>query len=221
MAGIPPLFRAGRNIRRNIRRPSVISLRSDRQGQHGCEVGSGMWWEHRRLQEFERLMLPWMPAAYRLARAILGNSDDAADVVQEAFLRAHAAFKQYRGDSARAWLLTIVRNEALQALRTRARHANVIPFDAGLHGAFAVSSEPSPEYVAAQRGEFERVQSALAELPAAYREAILLREVEELSYQEIATVVSVPVGTVMSRLHRAREQLRAMLADPETSGKRE
>lgn len=85
----------------------------------------------------------------------------------------------------------------------------------------SVSNEPSPEYAAAQYGEFERVQSALAELPAAYREAILLREVEELSYQEIAAVVNVPVGTVMSRLHSAREQLRAMLADHETSGKRE
>jgi RNA polymerase sigma-70 factor (ECF subfamily) len=180
-----------------------------------------MGWEHRRLQDFERLMLPWLPAAYRLACAILRSNEDAADVVQDAFLRAHAAFAQYRGDSARAWLLAIVRNEALRSLRARARHANVIPFDAGVHGAQAISTDPSPESLAAQRGEFARVQRALDSLPAAYREAILLREIEGLSYQEIAEVAGVPIGTVMSRLYRAREQLRAVLAEPETSEKRE
>jgi RNA polymerase sigma factor, sigma-70 family len=180
-----------------------------------------MWWDQRRLREFEQAMLPWMPAAYRLACAILRNRDDAADVVQDAFLRAQAAFAQFRGESARAWLLAIVRNEALKALRTRARHANVIPFDMSVHAAHAVATDPSPEAVAEQRGEFARLQQALDDLPAAYREAILLREVEGMSYREIAEVVSTPVGTVMSRLHRARDQLRTALTEPDVNEKRE
>jgi RNA polymerase sigma-70 factor (ECF subfamily) len=170
-------------------------------------------------------MLPSMPAAYRLAYAIVRNSEDAADVVQDAYLSAYDAFDQYRGGGerhgAKAWLLAIVRNTALRSLRVRARHANVIPFDPGVHGAEAVSREPSPESIAAQRGECARVQRAMDTLPAAYREVILLREVEGLSYREIGAVIAVPAGTVMSRLHRAREQLRAALAAPEACERRE
>ena len=177
--------------------------------------GLVMWWERSRLKEFERLMLPLMPGAYRLAYAIVRNAEDAADVVQEAYLRAYVAFAQYRGDGASAWLLAIVRNAALQSLRARARHTNVIPFDAGTLGAQAISSAPSPETLAALHGELDRVQNVLDSLPAAYREVILLREIEDLSYQEIAKVVGVPIGTVMSRLYRAREQLRAALTNPE------
>ena len=180
-----------------------------------------MWWDRGRLKEFERLMLPSMPAAYRLAWAIVRDSDDAADVVQDAYLRAHAAFAGYRGDSAHAWLLAIVRNSALRILRTRSRHANVISFEAAGHGAHAFSADPSPESRAAQRGEIVRLQRALDDLPVPYREAILLREIEGLSYREIAEVLGVPQGTVMSRLSRGREQLRVSLAEPEPCEKRE
>jgi RNA polymerase sigma-70 factor (ECF subfamily) len=180
-----------------------------------------MPWERRRLKEFERLMLPWLPAAYRLAYAVLRNGEDAADAVQEACLRAYAGFDRYRGEGARAWLLAIVRNQAIQALRVRMRHGNVIPFDAGAHGSQAISPAPSPEAVALNRGEFARMARALESLPDVYREAILLREIEGLSYQEIAQVAGVPIGTVMSRLHRAREHLRMLLVDPEASEGRE
>lgn len=158
-------------------------------------------------------MLPSMPVAYRLAYAIVRSAEDASDVVQEAYLQAWAGFAQYRGEGAAAWILAIVRNAALRSLRRRARHANVIPFDPAVHAADAVSHQPSPELAAAWRGELEQMQRALDDLPTPYREVVLLREVEGLSYQEIASVVGVPAGTVMSRLHRARLQLRAALAE--------
>lgn len=199
----------------NKRPPAAISVGQAREGEES------MWGDRGRRKEFERLMLPSMPAAYRLAWAIVRNSDDAADAVQDAYLRAYAAFGGYRGDSARAWLLAIVRNAALGILRTRSRHANVISFEAASHGAYAISADPSPECLASQRGEMHRLQGALGDLPIAWREAILLREIEGLSYREIAQVLQVPQGTVMSRLSRAREQLRASLADGEPCERRE
>lgn len=172
-----------------------------------------MWWDNHRRKEFERLMLPSMPAAYRLAYAIVRNGDEAADVVQDAYLQAWKGFAGYRGDGAAAWILTIVRNAACRSLRRRARHTNVIPFDPAAPAMETISPEPSPEMVAVHRDELLRLQAALDQLPMAFREVLLLREIEGLSYQEIAGVVGVPAGTVMSRLHRARLQLRAALAD--------
>lgn len=180
-----------------------------------------MWWQNHRRKEFERLMLPWMPAAFRLAHGIVRNSDDAADAVQEAYLRAFGAFSQFRGENPRAWLLAIVRNTALQTLRHRGRQANVIPFEATVHAVQAVSMEPSPEAACIDHGELDRVQRAIDGLPAAYREALLLREIEGSAYQEIADVLGVPVGTVMSRLHRAREILRSALNAEEARERRE
>ena len=117
-----------------------------------------MWWENSRRKEFERLMLPPMPAAYRLAYAIVRSAEDAADVVQEAYLHAWAAFAQYRGEGAVPWLLAIVRNTALRSLRARGRQANVIPFEPAIHATQAISADPSPELVAGQQGELECVQ---------------------------------------------------------------
>ena len=174
-----------------------------------------------RLERFERLLLPYMTAAYNLARWLLGREEDAEDAVQEAYLRA---FDQLAGDDPRAWLLTIVRNSCYIALRHQ-RNRDVIPFDEMLHGqdparglAGAASAwAAEPERIASARSERDLLHTALQELPRAFREVIVLREREGLSYREIAQVTDVPIGTVMSRLARARRQLREVLAASERS----
>jgi RNA polymerase sigma factor (sigma-70 family) len=162
------------------------------------------------LERFEQLFLPHMPAAYNLARWLLGNSQDADDVVQEAYLRAFRAFAQFSGANDKGWLLRIVRNTAYTWLRDH-RDRNVIPFDEILHGA-ALASEPEP-FDATTDAQANRnlVRDALAELPLAFREVIVLRELEELSYKEIASAIDAPIGTVMSRLARGRRQLSEIL----------
>jgi RNA polymerase sigma-70 factor, ECF subfamily len=177
-----------------------------------------------RLKRFERQLLPYMTAAYNLARWLLGREEDAEDAVQEAYLRAFRAFDQLAGDDPRAWLLTIVRNSCYSALRNQ-RNRDVIPFDEVLHGqepgrclAEAASGwAAEPERIASARSERDLVHAALKELPRAFREVIVLRELEGLSYKEIARVTGVPIGTVMSRLARARRQLRDVLTSSERS----
>jgi RNA polymerase sigma-70 factor, ECF subfamily len=170
-----------------------------------------------RLERFERLLLPYMKAAYNLARWLLGREEDAEDAVQEAYLRAFRAFDQLAGDDPRAWLLTIVRNSCYSALRHERNH-DVIPFDEMLHGQDSARGlwAAEPERIASARSEGDLLHAALQELPRAFREVIVLRELEGLSYREIARVTGVPIGTVMSRLARARRQLREVL----TSSKR-
>jgi len=171
------------------------------------------------LQDFERLALPHMDAAYNLALWLVRSRADAEDVVQDAYLRAFRAFHTLAGDDIRPWLLTIVRNVAYRALSNRGRAAtNVISLDGALSGrddesaALEVASdEPSAEMQLIGKGDQALVHTALAELPPAFREVIVLRELEGLSYQEIAKVATIPVGTVMSRLSRAREQLKDRL----------
>jgi RNA polymerase sigma factor (sigma-70 family) len=161
------------------------------------------------LERFEQLFLPHMPAAYNLARWLLGNGQDADDVVQEAYLRAFRAFDQFSGVNDKGWLLRIVRNTAYTWLRDH-RDRNVIPFDEVLHGALA--SEPgSFDGTADAQANRNLVHDAIAELPLAFREVIVLRELEELSYKEIASAIDAPIGTVMSRLARGRRQLSEIL----------
>lgn len=169
-------------------------------------------------QDFERAALAHMDAAYNLAYWLLRNPADAEDVVQDAYLRAFRAFDQRTGSDIKPWLLAIVRNVAYRWLAVRQRHSNVISLDAALpardcDGAFleAASDEPSAEEMLVGRAEQALVRRALAELPPAFREVIVLREFEELRYQDIAAVTGVPIGTVMSRLARARDQLRERL----------
>jgi RNA polymerase sigma-70 factor (ECF subfamily) len=139
--------------------------------------------------------------------------------VQDAYLRAFRAVRNVQGDI-RPWLLKIVRNVALRKLSERARTANVIPFDAARsdrlgseRGALQVAADaPSAEDVAVEAGEQAMVRAALAELAPTFREALVLREIEALSYREIAGLTGVPIGTVMSRLARARAELRKVLA---------
>ena len=167
---------------------------------------------------FEQLVIPHMPAAFNLAYWIMRSRDEAEDVVQEAYMLAYVAFPQFSGASAKPWLLSIVRNASYKALRTRKRAGSVIFFSEDLKGKDRdrVDSIPapdlSPEGSAIAAVEREHILAALAELSTDHREVIVLRELEGLSYSEIAHAVEAPLGTVMSRLSRARSDLREALA---------
>jgi RNA polymerase sigma factor (sigma-70 family) len=178
-------------------------------------------------QDFEGQMLPHLDAAYNLARWLMRNGEDAEDAVQDAFLRAHQAFASYQGGSEKAWLMTIVRNVCLTLLKRRVRSGNVVMLDEAMGEVeqasadivpASLNSRPDGELLA--KIERARVQTALKKLPQKLREIVVLREFEDLSYQEISEVVGVPVGTVMSRLSRAREQLKALLTENENGGRR-
>ena len=166
---------------------------------------------------FEQMALPHRAAAFNLAYWIVGRRDEADDVVQDAYLRAFRAFAQFKGEDIRPWLLTIVRNVAYRALNTRKRGANVVSLDEALQsrsGGAArefASEEPLADSVLIAEGERELLLSALAELPLAFRDCVVLREIEGLSYREIAEVIGAPIGTVMSRLARGRVELRTVL----------
>ena len=152
-----------------------------------------------------------LPSAYGLARWLTRNEHDAEDVVQEAFLRAYRFFPSFRGTDPRAWLLAIVRNACWTFLR--ANRLREVP------SALEEADEPvdgaaSPEEDLVRRADGARVTRALDELIPEFREVLVLREMEELSYREIAEVVDIPIGTVMSRLARARRRLQAALARP-------
>jgi RNA polymerase sigma-70 factor (ECF subfamily) len=139
------------------------------------------------------------------------NREDAEDVVQEAFLRAFAALESFRGDDGKAWLLTIVRNTCMTWLKRNRNAAVMSSFE---QDEDPTELSPDPEEILLISCDREHVREALERLPSDFREAILLREFESLSYKEIATIVSVPVGTVMSRLSRGREYLRRILSSP-------
>src|SRR5262249_16726084 len=150
---------------------------------------------------------------------LLRSRPDAEDAVQDAYLRAYRAFRNFQGGDIRPWLLKIVRNVALRKLSDLARNANVIPFDTAVSGrlgcqpgALQVPTDaPSAEDVVVGAVEQAMVRAALAELAPTFREVIVLREIEALSYREIAGLTGVPLGTVMSRLARARAELRKVL----------
>ncbi|MBI3435035.1 MAG: sigma-70 family RNA polymerase sigma factor [Proteobacteria bacterium] len=173
-----------------------------------------------RLQDFEAMALPHMDAAHSLAFWLVRSRPDAEDIVQDAYLRAFRAFDSFAGDNFKAWLLTIVRNLAYRWHSVRQKSANVISLDEVLHardeggpGAMQLASgAPSVEALLIGAAEQALVRKALAELPPVFREVIVLREIEGLSYQDIADVAGVPTGTVMSRLSRARGQLKARLS---------
>ena len=158
------------------------------------------------MTRFEERVLPLMDDAYTLARYLLRDEHDAQDVVQEAYLRAWRYFATFRGGDERAWLLTIVRN-CCYSWRQNRRDAKHVEYDDGTHG---VDSSGRFATDAAAVGESERglLSSALDGLAPEFREVLVLREIEGYSYQEIARVTGVPIGTVMSRLARARERLR-------------
>ena len=151
-----------------------------------------------------------LPAAYNLARWLVRNDQDAEDVVQEAYLRAFKFFGGYRGGESRAWLLTIVRNTSYSLLqRNRARELSE-PIDDTQED--LISDFANPEMRLMQEAETQVVRAALTELPLEFREVMVMRELEELSYKEIAAITDLPIGTVMSRLARGRKRLNSVLA---------
>jgi RNA polymerase sigma factor (sigma-70 family) len=161
-------------------------------------------------RSFEEVVLPHLDAAFNYARWLTRSEADAEDVVQDAYVRAFKFFSSFRGDDARSWLLTIVRNTWYGRFPRRAAGASVVRTDED--GDDRPDQSLNPEGLVIQQETAERVRRALEELPADFREVLVLRELEGLSYKEIAAVVTIPIGTVMSRLARGRERLFAVLA---------
>jgi RNA polymerase sigma-70 factor (ECF subfamily) len=162
---------------------------------------------------FEKAVLPHLNAAYNLARWLTRNDHDAEDVVQDAYLRALRFFGGFRGDDGRAWLLAIVRNTCYDFLRSHRPQELTEAFDEEVHT--TVDDSQSPEVVVIRRADQAMVRRALEMLPLPLREVIILRELEGLSYKEIADAAGIKIGTVMSRLARARARLQQLLgSDP-------
>jgi RNA polymerase sigma-70 factor, ECF subfamily len=161
---------------------------------------------------FDELILPHLDAAYNFARWLVRNRDDAEDVAQEACLRAFRYFGTFRGGNARAWLLRIVRTTSFSWLQKhRGRQLETV-FDEELHSSPG-EDQLNPETMLLHSANTELIAQAIAEVPDRWREVLVLRELEGLSYKEIADVVSIPVGTVMSTLSRARERFRRRLSE--------
>ena len=153
--------------------------------------------------------MPHLDAAYNLAHWLIRNANDAQDVVQEAFLRAFKFLDGFHGGNSRAWLLSIVRNACYDWLRNNQRSNETVEFDEELHSPEEIVAETAA--LPARAAQQEIVRKAIDQLPAAFREVTILRELEGISYKEIAEITKVPVGTVMSRLARARTRLQRCL----------
>ena len=162
------------------------------------------------LARFEQVVLPHLDAAYNLARWLTRSDQDAEDVVQEAYLRACQFFGGFHGTDARPWLLAIIRNTAYTWLEKNRPRRRVVTFDEQQHGGPA--AEPDPQALLLRTEDRQLVRQALEELPVEFREVIVLRELEGLAYKQIAGITGVALGTVMSRLARARERLQRALA---------
>ena len=164
---------------------------------------------------FRQVVMPHMDAAFNLARWLTGNGHDAEDVTQEAFLRAFKFFDGFRGEDARTWLLKIVRNTFYTQWRRARGRDESTAFDEELHSLndgdesfpMAAGANDDPESVLTRTQDIKLLDRALAEIPTEYREALVLREIEDLSYKQIASAIDVPIGTVMSRLARGRRLL--------------
>jgi len=157
---------------------------------------------------FEELFLPHLGAAYNLACWLVARDGDAEDVVQEAYLKALKGFNGFRGTNPRAWLLKIVRNTAYDWAKKHSNDLKEIPFDERIH-AVAWGRRLSPSFL---QDRINQLDAALTQLPAEFREILLLRDIEGWSYKELASALSLPLGTVMSRLNRARQRLREEIA---------
>jgi RNA polymerase sigma-70 factor (ECF subfamily) len=162
------------------------------------------------LASFEETMLPHLDAAHNLAKWLLRNEEDAQDVVQEAYLRAFKSFSGFHGSNGRAWLLTIVRNTSYTLLKKNRAVDLTTTFDEEIHTAGHESVSPATILEHSENAEL--ISEAMDELPAEFREILTLRHQEGLSYKEIADIMQIPPGTVMSRLARARGKLKEYLA---------
>jgi RNA polymerase sigma-70 factor (ECF subfamily) len=161
-------------------------------------------------QRFEDTFLPYLDAAFSLARWIIQHDQDAQDVVQEAYIRAFKAFDHFRGGNSKAWFLTIVRHTAYNWYNKHAREPDLIPYEEDKHADIVSINEQ--QYRQQTQGQTKDLRRALERLPLEFREVIILYELEGLSYRELATALEIPVGTVMSRLSRARRRLREELS---------
>jgi RNA polymerase sigma-70 factor (ECF subfamily) len=181
------------------------------------------WFTGRKPRDrFEAVVMPHLDAAYALARWLTRNDADAADVVQDAVLRAFRYFDGYRGGDARSWLLKIVRRTCYSWLE-RNRLADLVPFAEEADGdstdaPHAAAVVDSGEALLQSRSDLRRLQRLIEGLPPPLREVIVLRELDELGYAELAEIIGVPIGTVMSRLHRARALLRSDWERPGKEG---
>jgi RNA polymerase sigma factor (sigma-70 family) len=161
------------------------------------------------LASFEPMMLPHMDAAHNLARWLLRDEQDAQDIVQEAYLRAFKSFSGFHGSNGRAWLLTIVRNTAYTLLKKNRAADLTTTFDEAIHASGHESA--SPAIILEHAEDAELIKNAMDALPAEFREILTLRHQESLSYTEIGEILKIPIGTVMSRLARARGKLKEYL----------
>ena len=158
---------------------------------------------------FEETIMPHLDAAYNLARWLTRNEHDAEDVAQDAVLRAFKFFDGFHGGNSRSWLLFIVRNTAYTWLQKNRKHEIATVFSEEAHDVEDLAS--NPEVLLLKKADHQEIMRAVEQLPVEFREVIILRELEGMSYKEIAEMSDVPIGTVMSRLARARKQLQQAL----------
>jgi RNA polymerase sigma-70 factor (ECF subfamily) len=158
-----------------------------------------------KLASFEQIMMPHLNAAYNLARWLTRNPQDADDIVQEAYLRAYRFFDGFSGGDGKPWLLAVVRNTFLTWVRNEKGDNRMVAFDEAIHDRGL--DEPSAESRLVSTQHVASLRDCVAALQSEYREVLVLRELEDMSYREIAQVVAIPLGTVMSRLSRARRLL--------------
>jgi RNA polymerase sigma-70 factor, ECF subfamily len=164
---------------------------------------------------FEQVFLPHLDGAYNLARWLLRNDQDAEDAVQEAYMRAYKSFPRFRGGDGKAWLMTILRNVCFTMLKKARSHETPEPFDEEIH---QDASQSDTREAIHQKANTETIHAALEKLPVEFREIIVLHDLEGLAYKEIAAVAGIPIGTVMSRLARARARLRAEIIASNVKG---
>ena len=160
-------------------------------------------------------MLPHLDSAHNLARWLTHSDNEARDVVQEAFLRAYRFFDRFQGEHGRAWLLAIVRNAAYDWMSEGRASEATLAYDEARH---EETRQDGPEVQFARGEERQRVNAALRRLAPEFREVLILREIEDLSYRDIAHIAAIPVGTVMSRLARARKEIAQLLANEAPHG---
>ena len=206
MAAHPVFLSRGSLGERSNRRSHSGGMRV--RGTHDMQEGRRVQNQTQQVR-FEQIVLPHLDAAYNLARWLTRNDQDAEDVVQEACLRAFKFFGGFRGGDSRSWLLRIVRNAFYDWLKRNRREETGTPFDEELHS--AADETGTPDILLLEKGDHELMRKAIEDLPFDFREILVLRELEGLSYKEIAEIAEVPLGTVMSRLARAREHLRTLL----------
>ena len=203
----------------SIRYRSITTTNSQTESNSGNSIlgsetkasDATLRYEKRDLVSFEEALLPHLDAAHNLAKWLLRNEQDAQDVVQEAYLRAFKSFGGFHGSNGRAWLLTIVRNTCYTLLKKIRAVDFTTPFDEEIH--VTGQESVSPATILEYSEDADLITEAIDALPAEFREIVVLRHQEGLSYKEIADIAQIPPGTVMSRLARARAKLKEYLAD--------